>query len=59
MPWDSKSAKGFTKKANTPKKQRQWSAIANSALAKGMDDGEAVKMANGVIKNRVKSKLME
>jgi hypothetical protein len=50
MPWDSSDAKSKTKKANTPKKQRQWADVSNSALARGMSDKEAIMEANAVVK---------
>jgi hypothetical protein len=50
MPWQPKEAKRKTHKANTPKKQRQWSDVANSVLAKTGDEGRAVREANAVVK---------
>jgi hypothetical protein len=50
MPWDIKSAPSHTKKANTPKKARQWSDIANSALQRTGSEVTAIKEANGVLK---------
>ena len=52
MPWTPKDATRHDKKANNPKKQRQWSAVANSVLARTGDDGMAVREANGVIRRR-------
>lgn len=52
MPWQPKDAKGKTGKADTPGKQRQWSAIANTLLAEGASEGEAIRKANAVIKRR-------
>lgn len=49
MPWNASDAKGKTKKANTAKKQRQWAAVADSALSRGASDGSAIRQANGVI----------
>jgi hypothetical protein len=49
-PWTASSAKRHSRKASTPKKQRQWSAVANSVLKKTGDEGAAVRAANGVIK---------
>lgn len=49
MPWDPEDASSKTKKANTPKKRRQWSHIADSALARGESDATAIKEANGVL----------
>ena len=58
MPWGSKDAGRHTKKADTPKRQRQWSDVANSVrtreMAKGVSeeqaDAKAVRTANGVVK---------
>ncbi len=57
MPWTPEDAQKHTKKASTPKLQKQWSDIANSARDKCMADGgkdkecsmKAIMMANGVI----------
>ena len=50
MPWTSKSAKSHTSKATTPKKERQWSSVANSALSRGASEGSAIRQANAVVK---------
>lgn len=50
MPYEPSDATSFTKKADTPKKQRQFSHIANSELASGASEATAIKAANGVIK---------
>lgn len=52
MPWQKKDAKTHTKKADTAKKQRQWSHVANSALKRGDSEGAAVRQANAVVKKR-------
>ena len=52
MPWDAKDASRFTKKAKLPKARRQWSHVADSALMRGLSEGEAVREANGVVKER-------
>lgn len=52
MPWDTSDAKHKTKKANTPKKKRQWKEVANSAKARGASDASAIRQANSVIKKR-------
>jgi hypothetical protein len=52
MPWKPSDAHSKTKKANSPKKQRQWRDIANSARERGLSDAEAIKEANGVIRKR-------
>jgi uncharacterized protein YdaT len=49
MPWTPKDAKKKTKKARTPKLQRQWTHIANRLLASGASEGSAIRQANGVI----------
>ncbi len=55
MPWTPSDARRFTKKAKGPGSKdysSQWSAVANSKLAEGEDEGTAVKIANGVVKNK-------
>jgi hypothetical protein len=54
MPWKPKDAKRHTKKANTPKKQREWVAVANSALASGDSEGSAIRQANAVVAGTAK-----
>lgn len=49
MPWDPKDAKRHTKKANTPKKGRQWRDVANSVLKRGGSEGSAIRQANAVV----------
>src|ERR1700684_1435020 len=50
MPWQRNSeAKGHTKKANTPKKQRQWRKIANKVLEKTGSESAAIRTASGVV----------
>ncbi len=49
MPWRSGDAPSHTKKADTPKKQRQWVDVSNSALNRGESDGDAVRQANAVV----------
>lgn len=43
-------AERFTKKANTPKKKRQWEHVYQSAKKAGASPGRAVREANGVVK---------
>jgi hypothetical protein len=50
MPWNSADAKRHTKKANTPKKARQWSHVSNDALERGASEGSAIRQANAVVK---------
>lgn len=49
MPWKPSDAKRHTKKADTSKKQRQWSDVADSALSRGASEGSAIRQANSVI----------
>ena len=43
-------AEKFTKKANTPKKQRQWTHVYETAKAEGDSEGKAIRKASGVVK---------
>lgn len=56
MPWSPSQASAKSKKANTPKKKRMWSDVADSVLAKTGDEARAIKTANGVIKKRSKKR---
>jgi hypothetical protein len=58
MPWTPKDAQAKTRKASTPKKQRQWRDVANSVLARTGDEGQAVRTANGVIRKHKGSKIV-
>lgn len=50
MPWSPSDAKSKTKKASTPKKQRQWAQVANSEIkAHPGDEARAIRAANAVI----------
>lgn len=49
MPWDAKDASKHTKKADTPKKKRQWAHVANSALERGDSEGSAIRQADAVV----------
>ena len=46
----------FTKKADTPKKKRQWSHVYENALARGLPEGTAIREASGIIKRAGASK---
>lgn len=48
----SDSVKKTKKVAGKPKAQAQWSAIANSLLAAGKPEDQAIREANGVVKKR-------
>lgn len=51
MPWSPSDAKAKTKRANTPKKQRQWAHVADAVLAKTGNEGRAVREANAVVRH--------
>lgn len=53
MPWGYGDARRHTKKANTPKKQRQWANVADSALSRTGDEGRAIREANAVVARHV------
>lgn len=56
MPWNAGDAKRHTKKATSPKKQRQWTHVADGALKHGASEGSAIRQANAVVKrNKRKS----
>jgi hypothetical protein len=43
-------AERFTRKANSPKRKRQWQHVYDSAKRRGASPGSAVRQANGVVK---------
>jgi uncharacterized protein YdaT len=49
MPWTARDAKRHDKAANTPKKRRQWSDVADSMLKRGYSEGRAIRAANSVV----------
>ena len=49
MPWTPKDASKKTKKADTPKRRRQWAHVADGVLAKTGDEGRAIREANAVV----------
>lgn len=49
-------ASEHTKKANTPKKKRQWEHVRESAEAEGDSPGKAIRKASGVVKKGAKKK---
>jgi hypothetical protein len=56
MPWTPSDSIRHTKKANGPKRQRQWAHVADGALDRGASEGSAVRQANAVVKrNKRKS----
>lgn len=54
MPWTPEDARRHTRKAATPKAQRQWADVANSVLQRTGDDARAIRSANAVIGKRKK-----
>ena len=50
MPWKTADAQSKTKKANTPKKKRQWRKVANSMKSRGKSDRSAIKAANAAVR---------
>lgn len=50
MPWVPSDATAKNRKADTPKKKRQWSDIANDVLKRTGNEGRAVRTANGVLR---------
>jgi len=52
MPWRSgRSARKHTRKADTPRKQRMWRKVANSALKRGSSEGSAIRQANAAVRD--------
>ncbi len=56
MPWTPRDAKAKTRKASTPKRKRQWSAVANGVLAKTGDESRAIREANAVVRRSARRK---
>jgi len=57
MPWGVNDATRHTHKADTSKRKRQWSAVANNILERTGDEGRAVRGANSAVnKSRSKSR---
>lgn len=50
MPWSARDATRHTRKANTPKRKRQFAHVANSMLRRGASEGSAIRAANAVVK---------
>lgn len=50
LPWTSRDARKHTHKASTPKKKRQFAAVANKVLAESGDEGKAIRIANAAVK---------
>jgi len=58
VPWSASDARSKTRKANTPKKRRQWSHVANAVLAKTGNEGRAIREANAVAARAGKAKKL-
>ena len=43
-------AERFTKKANTPKRKRQWEHVYTSVKKRGGSPGSAIRQANAAVK---------
>lgn len=54
-PWEASDAVRHTRKAKSAVSKRQWSDVADSVLKRTGDEGRAIRIANGVVKNRGKS----
>lgn len=52
MPWTDRDALRHTKKAKSPKAQKQWAAVANSVLKLGGSEGAAIRQANAAVSKR-------
>ena len=49
MPWTPSDAQRHTHKATTPALQELWANVANEALKRLGDEGQAIREANAVI----------
>ena len=49
MPWTSRDALRFTKKAKSAKSKRQFAHVANSVLKRGGSESSAIRQANAVV----------
>jgi hypothetical protein len=45
-------AEKHTKKADTPKRKRQWEHVRESAEKSGASEGSAIRQANSVVKKK-------
>lgn len=51
VPWSKSDSRRFTHSANTPKRQRAWSEIADKNLRKGYSEASAIRIANAAVKH--------
>lgn len=56
MPWSPHDSFQKTKKANTPKKKKQWASTANAVLEDSGDEGKAVRIANAAVAKKRRKK---
>jgi hypothetical protein len=49
MPWTPSDAQRHTHKATTPALQELWAKVANEALQRLGDEGQAIREANAVV----------
>lgn len=56
-PWTPEDATRHQKLASTPKLQRMWSDVANSALDRGASEASAIQQANAVVHRSSRKKL--
>src|ERR1700683_1654283 len=50
MPWQPADVSRHNRSVKSPKRKKQWSAIANSVLKSSGDEGKAIRIANGLAK---------
>ena len=50
---NARSAKRHTRKANTPKRKRQWSKVYGSAAKRGASEASAIRQASAAVKKTV------
>lgn len=58
MPWSPDDAKRF-KKDISPASSQRWANIANALLKETGDEGQAIKMANGMTRSSLMRRLMK
>jgi hypothetical protein len=56
MPWTADDAERSTRSANTPRRKRLWSHVANKMLAEHGDEGAAKRAANAAVRRDHRNK---
>lgn len=51
MHWNDHDAKRFTKKADTPEKQKYWALMANTVFSNTGDEIHAIRVASRAVKD--------